>query len=93
MPKFLVEREIPGIGTWSPDRLRKTAEKSRAVLREMGPDIQWLTSYVTDDRLYCVYIAPGPALIAEHAARGGFPCNRVSQVQGVIDPTTAEARP
>jgi hypothetical protein len=93
MPKFVVEREIPGIGTWSAERLQKTAEKSRAVLREMGPDIQWLTSYVTDDRLYCVYIASDRALIEEHAARGGFPCNRVSVVQGVIDPTTAEARP
>lgn len=93
MPKLVVEREILGIGTWSAERLRKAAEKSRTVLREMGPDIQWLTSYVTDDRVYCVYIAPGPALIAEHAARGGFPCNRVSMVQDVVDPTTAEARP
>jgi hypothetical protein len=92
MPKFVVERDIPGIGTWSADRLQKAAEKSRAVLREMGPDIQWLTSYVTDDRLYCVYIATGQALIAEHAARGGFPCNRVSVVQEMIDPATAEAR-
>jgi hypothetical protein len=92
MPKFVVEREIPGIGTWSADRLQQAAEKSRAVLREMGPDIQWLTSYVTDDRLYCVYIATGRRLIEEHAARGGFPCNRVSVVQGVIDPATAEAR-
>lgn len=93
MPKFVVEREIPGIGTWSAQQLQKTAEKSRAVLREMGPDIQWLTSYATDDRLYCVYIAPGPELIREHAARGGFPCNRVCQVGAVIDPATAEARP
>lgn len=93
MPKLVVEREILGLGTWSAERLRKAAEKSRTVLREMGPDIQWLTSYVTDDRVYCVYIAPGPALIAEHAARGGFPCNRVSMVQDVVDPTTAEARP
>lgn len=93
MPKFVVEREIPGIGTWSAGQVQKTAEKSRAVLREMGPDIQWLISYVTADRLYCVYIAPGPELIREHAERGGFPCNRVSQVGAVIDPTTAEARP
>ena len=88
----MVERDIPGIGTWSADRLQKAAEKSRAVLREMGPDIQWITSYVTDDRLYCVYIATGQARIAEHAARGGFPCNRVSVVQEMIDPATAEAR-
>ena len=93
MPKFVIEREIPGIGSWSAGKLQKTAETSRAVLRELGPDIQWLTSYVTDDRLYCVYIAPGPDLIKEHAARGGFPCNRVSHVRDVIDPTTAEAGP
>jgi hypothetical protein len=92
MPKFVIEREIPGIGTWSADRLQKAAEKSRAVLRELGPDIQWLTSYVTDDRLYCVYIASGPDLLEEHATRGGFPCNRVSAVREVMDPTTAEAR-
>jgi hypothetical protein len=92
MPKFLIEREIPGIGAWSAGQLQKAAEKSRAVLRELGPEIQWLTSYVTGDRLYCVYIAPGPDLIKEHATRGGFPCNRVSEVRGVMDPTTAEAR-
>ena len=88
MPKFVVEREIPGIGAWSAGQ----PQKSRAVLREMGPDTQWLTSYVTDDRLYCVYIAPGAHLIKEHAARGGFPCNRVTEVGGQMDPTTAEER-
>jgi hypothetical protein len=93
MPKFVVEREIPGIGAWSAGQLQKAAQKSRAVLREMGPDIQWVTSYVTDDRLYCVYIASGPDAIKEHAARGGFPCNRVSRIREVIDPTTAEAGP
>lgn len=92
MPKFVIEREIPGIGAWSTGQRQKAAEKSRAVLREMGPDIQWLTSYVTGDRLYCVYIAPGQDLIKEHATRGGFPCNRVSEVLGVMDPTTAEGR-
>jgi len=92
MPRFVVEREIPGIGAWSGRQLQKVAEKSRAVLREMGPDIQWLTSYVTDDRLYCVYIAPGPDLIREHAARGGFPCNRVAEVRRLMDITTAEER-
>ena len=84
MPKYVIEREIPGIGGWSAEQTRKAAEKSRAVLGELGPDIQWLTSYVT------VYIAPSPDLIEQHAARGGFPCNRVSPVRAVIDPTTAE---
>jgi len=92
MPKFVVEREIPGIGAWSAGQRQKAAEKSRAVLREMGLDIQWLTSYVTDDHLYCVYIAPGPDLIKEHAARGGFPCDRIAEVRGMMDPTTAEER-
>jgi Protein of unknown function (DUF4242) len=91
MPKYVIERDIPGVGAWSAQQRQKAAEKSRAVLRELGPEIQWVTSYATDDRLYCVYIAPGPDLIKEHAARGGFPCNRVSVVRGMLDPTTAEA--
>ena len=91
MPRFVIEREIPGIGAWSPQQFQKAAERSRAVLRELGPEIQWVTSYATGDRLYCVYIAPGPELIREHAARGGFPCNRISEVRAMIDPTTAEA--
>ena len=90
MPKYVIERDIPGIGGWTAEQIQKTSEKSRGVLRELGPDIQWLTSYVTDDKLYCVYIAPSPDLIKQHAARGGFPCNRVSLVRAVIDPTTAE---
>jgi hypothetical protein len=90
MPKVLIEREIPGIGAWSAGQRQKAAEKSRAVLRDLGPEVQWITSYVTGDRLYCVYIAPGPELIREHAARGGFPCNRVSEVRADMDPTTAE---
>jgi hypothetical protein len=90
MPRYVVERNIPGAGEWSAEQMQKVAEKSRAVLREMGPEIQWVTSYVTGDRLYCVYIAPSPELIREHAARGGFPCDRVSAVHAVIDPTTAE---
>ena len=93
MPEFVVEGEIPGIGTWSAGRLQNAAEKSRAVLRETGPDIQWLTRYVTEDRRSCVYIAPGPELISERAARRGVPCNRVSQVGAVIDPTASEALP
>lgn len=92
MPKFVIEGEIPGIGDWSPQQVEKAAERSRAVLRELGPEIPWLTSYRTDDRLYCVDIAPGPDLIKEHAARGGFPCNRISEVRELMDPTTADAR-
>ena len=90
MPKYVIEREIPGIGEWGAEQIQKTSEKSRAVLRELAPEIQWLTSYVTADKLYCVYIAPNPDLIQQHAARGGFPCNSVSLVRSVIDPTTAE---
>jgi Protein of unknown function (DUF4242) len=90
MPKYVIERDIPGAGDWSADQMQKAAEKSRAVLHELGPEVQWVTSYVTRDKLYCVYIAPGPELIREHAARGGFPCNRVSPVRAVIDPTTAD---
>ena len=90
MPKFVVEREIPGIGAWNAAQRQKAAEKSRAVLRELGPEIQWLTSYVTGDRLYCVYIASGPELIVDHATRGGFPCHRISEVRALMDPTTAE---
>jgi hypothetical protein len=91
MPRYVIEREISGIGSWGPERLRKAAERSCQVLRDLGPDIQWLTSYVTDDRLYCIYIATSPDLIRKHAAQGGFPCNRISEVHDVIDPTTAEA--
>jgi uncharacterized protein DUF4242 len=90
MPKYVIERDIPGAGGWSAEQLQTVAGKSRAVLRDMGPDIQWLTSYVTGDKLYCVYIAPSPDVIREHAARGGFPCDRVSAVHATIDPTTAE---
>ena len=90
MPKFVIERDIPGASSWSADQMQKVADRSCGILRELGPEIQWVTSYVTGDKLYCVYIAPGPEMIREHAARGGFPCNRVSQVHAVIDPTTAE---
>jgi hypothetical protein len=93
MPRFVIEREIPGVGSWGPDRLQKAAERSCAVLRDLGPEIQWITSYVTGDRMYCVYIASSADLIRQHAAQGGFPCNRVSEVRGVIDPTTAEGAP
>jgi Protein of unknown function (DUF4242) len=90
MPRYVVEREIPGVGSWSPEQLQAVAQKSVGVLQSMGPRIQWLESYVTGDRIYCVYIAPDEAAIREHAQRGGFPANRISLVTGRIDPTTAE---
>lgn len=91
MPKFVIEREIPGAGKLSPEELRGISQKSCGVLREMGHEIQWVHSYVTDDKIYCVYIAPNEAAVREHAKKGGFPANSVAQVRSVIDPTTAEA--
>ncbi len=90
MPKYLIEREIPGASKLSPEELQGISQKSCGVLREMGPQIQWVQSYVTDDKIYCVYIAPNEDAVREHAAQGGFPANRVSQISSVIDPTTAE---
>ena len=90
MPKFLIEREIPGLGNLSDAELREVSRKSVAVLKAMGPEIQWLHSYVAGDKLYCVYIAPDEATIREHAKRGSFPANRVSAVRRLIDPTSAE---
>ncbi len=90
MPKFVIEREILGAGNLSDAELRKISQKSLNVLKEMGPEIQWLHSYVTGDKIYCVYLAPDEATIREHANRGGFPANRVSAVRRLIDPTTAE---
>jgi uncharacterized protein DUF4242 len=90
MPKYLIEREIPGAGKMSADELRAVSQTSCGVLREMGPEIQWLESYVTDDKIYCVYIAPDEKTVREHATRGGFPANRVSRIRTMIDPTTAE---
>ncbi len=90
MPKFVIERELPGAGKLSAADLRGLAQKSCGVLKDMGPDIQWLHSYVVDDKVYCVYHAPSAERIAEHARRGGFPANRISQVRSVIDPNTAE---
>jgi hypothetical protein len=90
MPKFLIEREIPGIGNLSDAEIKEAAQKSVAVLRSMGPEIQWLQSYVTGDKLYCVYLAPDETMIREHAKRGGFPANRISAVRRMIDPSTAE---
>ncbi|HET9099653.1 MAG TPA: DUF4242 domain-containing protein [Acidobacteriaceae bacterium] len=91
MPKFLIEREIPGAGSMSPGQFQVVAEKSCSVLRDMGPTIQWVQSYVTDNKIYCVYIAPNQEMVREHAARGGFPANRISEIKSVIDPTTSEA--
>ena len=90
MPKFLIEREIAGAGALSPEELRAISQKSCGVLREMGPQVQWVESYVTDDKVYCVYVAPSEEAVREHAERGGFPANRVSRVRRMIDPTTAE---
>ena len=90
MPKFVIEREIPGAGKLSAAELQAISQKSCGVLKEMGPQIQWVQSYVTDDKIYCVYIAPNEEMVQKHAKQGGFPTNRVSRVRGVIDPTTAE---
>ena len=90
MPKFVIERDLPGAGKMSPADLKGVSEKSCGVLRKMGPSIQWVQSYVTDDKIYCVYIAPDVASVKEHAKQGGFPANRVSEVRTMIDPTTAE---
>jgi hypothetical protein len=90
MPRFIIEREIPGAGQLSPDELHAISQKSCGVLREMGPQVQWQQSYVTADKIYCVYLAPDEARGREHARLGGFPANAVSQVSSIIDPTTAE---
>ena len=90
MPKFLIEREIPGAGKLTPQELRAISQKSCGVLREMGPQIQWVQSYVTEDKVYCVYVAPNEEAVRKHAQQGGFPANRVSKVSAIIDPTTAE---
>jgi hypothetical protein len=91
MPKYIIEREIPGAGKLTPEQLNAISQKSCGVLKGLGPQIQWLESYVTDDKVYCVYIAPDEAMVREHARQGGFPANRVSQIRRMIDPTTAEA--
>ncbi len=90
MPKYVIEREIPEAGKLSAQELAAISQKSCGVLSKMGPQIQWLESYVTDDKVYCVYIAPSEELVREHAERGGFPANRISEVRTIIDPTTAE---
>lgn len=90
MPRYVIERNLPGAGQLTPDQVRAVSQKSCAVLRELGPAIQWVESYVTDDRIYCVYIAPDEELIREHARRGGFPADRISCVRRGISPLTAE---
>lgn len=90
MPKFVIEREIPGAGQLSSAELQGISQKSCGVLQELGPQVQWVQSYVTDDKVYCVYIAPNEAAVRKHAEMGGFPANSVAEVRAVIDPTTAE---
>lgn len=90
MPKYVIEREIPGAGKLSAEQLKAISETSCGVLRKLGSEIQWVNSYVTDDKIYCIYIAPNEELVREHAKQGGFPANSVSQISTIIDPTTAE---
>lgn len=90
MPKYVIEREIPGAGNFSTEQLKAISQTSCGVLRNMGPQIQWVHSYVTGDKIYCVYIAPNEEMVREHAKQGGFPANVVSEVKTMIDPTTAE---
>ena len=91
MPKYVIEREIPGAGKLSPQQLQAISQKSCSVLNKLGSQIQWLHSYVVDDKIYCVYIAPNQEMIREHARQGGFPANRISEVKAMIDPATAGA--
>jgi hypothetical protein len=92
MPKFLIEREIPGAGKLSAAELKAISQKSCGVLKGLGPQIQWVQSYVTGDKVYCIYTAPDEEMVREHARQGGFPANRISEVTSIIDPTTAEAK-
>jgi len=90
MPKYVIERELPGAGSLTQEQLHGISQKSCSVLNKLGPQIQWIHSYVTGDKIYCVYIAPNEELIREHARQGGFPANRISEVKSIIDPTTGE---
>ncbi len=90
MPKYVIEREILGAGKLSAQELQAISQKSCGVLNQMGPQIQWVQSYVTDDKIYCVYIAPNEEMVREHARQGGFPANSIKAIKSVIDPTTAE---
>ena len=90
MPQFVIEREMPGVGSASAADLKGASQTSCGVLRDLGPEIQWVHSYVTDNKLYCIYRAPSEEMIREHGQRGGFPVNKISEVRTLIDPTTAE---
>ena len=90
MPKFVIERHIPGVGKLTPEQLKGISQTSCGVLSKMGPKIQWIQSYVTGDKIYCIYIAPDEKTVREHAEQGGFPANSVSEIAAIIDPTTAE---
>ena len=90
MPEFVIEREMPSVGSLPAEDLKAASQTSCNVLRDLGPDIQWVHSYVTDDKIYCIYRAPNAEIIREHAVRGGFPANAIAQVRAMIDPTTAE---
>jgi hypothetical protein len=90
MPKYVIEREIPGAGKIPPQDLQAISQKSCSVLKGLGPQIQWVQSYVTADKIYCIYIAPNEEMVLEHAKQGGFPANSVAEIKGIIDPTTAE---
>jgi hypothetical protein len=90
MPKYVIEREIPGAGKMTPEQLKAVSQTSCGVLRQLVPEIQWVHSYVTDDKIYCVYNAPNETMVREHASKGGFPANSIAQVRTIIDPTTAE---
>lgn len=90
MPKYVIEREMEGVGSSSAEDFKEAAKTSCDVLKEMGPEIQWLHSYVSDDKIYCVYIAPNEKMVVDHAQKGGFPVNKISEVKTIIDPTTAE---
>ena len=90
MPQLVIEREMPGAGQLERGDLKQASQTSCSVLRDLGPEIQWVHSYVTDNKIYCIYRAPNEEMIREHAQRGGFPCNKVSEVRSTIDPTTAE---
>lgn len=92
MPKYVIEREIPGAGSFSAETLQAISQKSCGVLSNLGPQIQWLHSYVTDNKIYCVYTAPNEEMVREHAKQGGFPANSVSEVKTMISPATAEAQ-
>ncbi len=90
MPKYVIERELPGAGQLPAETLQAISQKSCSVLSDLGPQIQWVQSYVTDDKIYCIYIAPNKEIVLEHARQGGFPANNVAEVHAIIDPTTAE---